>query len=413
MRLLLFSERFDDPSSANALCIRNLVDALDRQGVETDVVCVDSADKSVPYEAQHVSVYAVARVKTWLEQRFPHCRPLRRAAALIGRVADAFFLCRSTLHEMYRQGETLLRNRRYDAVIAVYQSEMAVRCVLHLKKQLLGATSVLYMLDPIACVLHRRRAQTGNPGKAFDYLSALMLKRRAYRRFDLLLAMSTNRGSEPNWENRYAPKLRYLHLPLLTCCQPLQRVRNEEDKTCRLICYGILDSAFRSPAFLLETVQKLNQTMRVEVDFYTKGDCESMLQQYAGEHPRIIRQHGYVSRELLMQRIAEADAIVCICNRESTMLPSKVFDVLMLGVPTISLSSQEKDPADALFRRCDHVQIIKTADGVDAAAEKMRTFLEKQDTLCVENVRESLWEYTPEHNAAELIRLVNERSQRA
>lgn len=405
VRLLVISERYEDRTNANAHCVHLLLDAMVRQGAMIDLITVAHPSQA-HHQPSNPTVYAIPPIpeKQYIPHRNRMLYLLDKAAV---RAVDLFAQKNTAERALLRQARALCKQHAYDGFLAVHRTHLSVKCGLQLMPMLRHAHTMLYLLDPIGSAIDQQSA-----GDKYRYWVMKYRERRAYQRFDTIIQMSFNREDIKTPQYRpYESKTVYLGVPLLRPTvdtpQTVAPAPEHRPDGFRLVCFGILDSLYRSPDYLLRLLVEMNRHARVHISFYTKGDCEEALAAFAKKHPTMASCYGYVSPEALRQIINASDGVVCIENAISHMVPSKVFDVFSLGKPAISLSKQAKDPTDAFFLQYENATIVKETTGIVEAASKTMLFLQESRGRVVSNkvLLDRFEEYTPDYSARAILQL--------
>jgi glycosyltransferase involved in cell wall biosynthesis len=134
------------------------------------------------------------------------------------------------------------------------------------------------------------------------------------------------------------PLLKKIHLPIC----------NEKGSRISIIYAGALYKEFRSPKFVLDIFSKMGQEF--ELNFYSSGDCEDIINQYSQQTNSVFKQYGYVEIEDLKNAYSCADIFLSIGNKNMENVTSKIFEYISIGKPIIHFYYNDDDPTLDLLR---------------------------------------------------------------
>lgn len=180
--------------------------------------------------------------------------------------------------------------------------------------------------------------------KKFLRHRALFCERFLFDHSKMILHLENNRNHFENKRyERYKKKFQYVDIPNLVKrdCADIK-----SGKKIVLVYTGKLYKSFRSPEYIADLVSKLPNFSDIVFEFYSRGDCDSVLKAFERKTEGQIVNKGYVSQEELDGVFARADFLVDIGNNlsgEDKSLPSKVFEYMSIGKPIIHIDGGEND----------------------------------------------------------------------
>ncbi|MEZ4921078.1 MAG: hypothetical protein R2792_18405 [Saprospiraceae bacterium] len=107
--------------------------------------------------------------------------------------------------------------------------------------------------------------------------------------------------------------------------------------------FGALYFPYRSPAALLQLLDRANKRLKRTVVFHWYGPIKPEMEPYFKNVPNVVL-HGNVDRKTARRAMMQMDALVHIGNRSSIQLPSKFVDYLASGKAVLHLQYVEDDP---------------------------------------------------------------------
>lgn len=278
----------------------------------------------------------------------------------------------NAVEECYRQIIQELERTHYDVMIAAHQPYDAVLAAIRAKKKYSKVQLMIYELDPINYELDKYRKTLAR----YLYFLRKLAEKKAYDACDVIFHMESNRKlfSQPKYD-KYINKSVYLDFPLIHD-KGLQEVQAKEyrGQTIKLIYAGKMMSHFRLPDYLLKVLVKLHERINIEVSFYSGGDCEDMISEYAARY-QFIHQKGYVDKDTLDTIIEQSDCLINIGNKVSDMLPSKLLSYIEVGLPILHVQKQENDVCVGYLNRYQLAVVVKESDPVEVSVEKIEEFL--------------------------------------
>lgn len=111
---------------------------------------------------------------------------------------------------------------------------------------------------------------------------------------------------------------------------------------------GALYKEFRSPKFVLDVFSSMGQEF--ELNFYSSGDCEDIINQYSKLTNVSINQYGYVGIEELKNAYSCTDFFISIGNKNMENVTSKIFEYISIGKPIIHFYYNDDDPTLNLLK---------------------------------------------------------------
>lgn len=203
---------------------------------------------------------------------------------------------------------------------------------------------------------------------------------------------------------QYSDRIKVLDLPLMEIPREVEENDDCKNKGNNIlwIYTGSLSHAIRTPDYLLEIVE--NFPLPIKIHFFSKGDCESVINEAAQKYGDRIIQHGHIPKEELEKSYREADFLISIGNFLGDFLPSKTIEYIAHCKPIIHLCYQEKDASIPYLERYGHALIIRVYEGsIDEHIMKIREFVDyyihNHITISVHEVKKQYIENTPDYTA--------------
>ena len=374
-----------DTGSANVYCVNEVARALrEYAGAEVTVLGDTLKQTKAGLDWKRHPVFAAKKIKNW-----PIMDP-------------------NASEECYLQIIAELEKTEYDAILVSHMPYDAVLAAVRAKKKYPKTVLMLYELDPITYEIDRARKSLGR----YLYFMRERAERKTFKACDVLLHMECNRAKYSQSEyDKYTDKCVYLDFPLIHDLGIVEtQPRELGGATVKLLYTGKLMEHFRSPEYLLKTIVAAHEQIDLEIAFFSNGNCETMLQEYAEKYP-FIKQMGFVERERLESEIDSCDCLVNIGNKISDMLPSKLLNYIETGKPIVHIQNQAKDACLPYLERYGSAVVISEEDPVERSAGRLAEFLRLhygQMTGSERIVREFA-KNTAEYSARTIVEAIRER----
>ncbi len=349
MKVLFISGFSSDADSANVNCIREVVQALQRDpGFEVTVTGEVLKVQRANIDWRKNPSFMVRKILHW---------------PVIDPVAS---------DECYRQIVKELDQKKYDAMIVSHMPYDAVLAAVKAKKRYPQVHLMLYELDPITYEIDKKRNSLGR----YLYFMRKIAEKRTYSACDTILHMECNRQKYSSQKYKdFSEKSVYTDFPLIHDMGiEGQSPIKYENQLVRFIYAGKLMRHFRSPEYLLKVFSEIKKSINLELDFFSNGDCESIIEEYAHNNG-YIQQFGYVDKATLTNAIDGCDYLINIGNKYSDMLPSKLLSYIETGIPILHVQNQANDACIAYLERYKNAVIINENDPVEDSADKVVKFI--------------------------------------
>lgn len=374
MRLLFVPGMDINSSNANAVCCKNVVEALEEiDGIDIDVLNDFCLNDSIRSLWKKDIVLFIKRIIHW-----PSIDP------------DGIKRC---------IGEIESKKEDYDAVIVSHKPYESVVACLRYYSYKNHPKILLYELDPMTSGIDSYRL-----GKSLSFITDFKEK-KIYSKIGYILHMECNKKKYSIKKyDKYRTKSFYLDFPLIYK-KDLEKKKSSDN--LRFIYSGMLDSYYRNPCYLLSLLDGLTNKHDYIFDFFSKGDCESLIDDKAREDSSFV-SHGFVSHEELDDYLINADFLINIGNKYSEMLPSKLLNYMNYGKPIIHISNQENDSCIEYLKKYDNSLIIKESDDLDYSISKLEEFISsnKDKVISQDSIIKTFYKNTPQWSAEQIIKII-------
>ena len=218
--------------------------------------------------------------------------------------------------------ESIIREEGIDTLAAVYFPLETVAAVANTKKKHTNIRTIIYEVDSSTDVEY--------------YLSRLdkfyidaykRYMKKIYKYYDYVLAMNAHFEHVSNIYGKIIGNRLYkIDSPVLCFNEKLECDNRINRNVINFVYAGFLNGETYSPKPILDFFRLNKDKDNWRLHFYSRGNCEEMLNEAALKDRRII-VHGYVNKEELNQALRESDVFLSVSyDFKPNSIPSKVFE---------------------------------------------------------------------------------------
>lgn len=385
--LILTSNAFSE-ANANGLCAMSLKKAM--EDTHHSVYLVGITNRS--NEAHDSSVFPIVHMQKPDSNHGvfkEYCKSFKRIFYPI--------IDKQLVKEYVSKSIEIIEERSIDVIVAVYYPIETLASISILKSRYPNIECVSYELDSATDGIH--------PGGRGDLLfdkAYFRWMNHIYQKMNRIFIMESHRKHFEKHYSDWIKKAVFVDIPVLD--EQGLPPKKSFDSTAKFFYTGILDTGYRSPLKALNCLSELSEHNDWQIHFYSRGNCEQILKEWAEKNPRIC-QHGYVSKEVLNRELSEADILLNIGNANSNSLPSKLISYFALGKPIVHFSMQKDDICEDYLRRYPLALIISFDDSVEQAKAKITEFVRAHlhDSVPYNEIKTTFAKNTPEYSAGKLM----------
>lgn len=357
--ILLITGLNINASNPNANCVKEIVQELSKY----NDICL----KIISAEEHSQEPISEGKFKKWLN--------------MLLRIVYWPSVDTSIITDRYNKAQEAYNIQQFDYIIAVHKPYEALYAAYKMVNKNPKAKLLIYELDPIANKIDSKIGK----GRYLFFLTKHS-EMRMFKKANHIFHMECNRKhfSLPKYK-MFKEKSTFLDFPLITPVASIKNKKGEiyDNQSIKMIYSGLLDQTYRSPKYLLQILDMLDDALNIDVSFYTRGNCKELLLEKKKHCPYLL-VNDYIPKDELDQKIAESDFLINISNKYSDMLPSKILTYISTGKPIIHISNQNNDVCLDYFKRYDNCLIIYEKDSVEESAEKLKRFIKTNYGKCID-----------------------------
>ena len=107
---------------------------------------------------------------------------------------------------------------------------------------------------------------------------------------------------------------------------------------------------------------------KFEAHFYSFGNGEQVITA-AAKHSNCIHEMGRVTTQVAAKARSEADLLLSLGNKNTSQIPSKLFEYIATGKPIIHLAVSNNDPAISLLASYPYALVLVNDSGDDCTVQ--------------------------------------------
>lgn len=365
--LFLVQQYMPNPKSCE-LCVMRVQEALLNLGIKSDVLEV-VGDKGLIQRTMYGEVHSIGSAKPILNttRRNIFNKIIYKASVIF---TWPITMKKKSRKELKKYIDFLDSKYTYAAIIGV---------TLPVDAPIVGAEYdkfILYELDAVANNPEYKRGV-----KKLYKFRLSNIEKYLYNHAKLIIHMKYNERYLERYKNisTVTSKSVYADIPNLVKSVFIGSESSYGEKVL-FAYFGGLVKDYRNPEYLIAVVNEINKQMPIECDFFSRGNCEDILEKAHNNAPDVIKKKGYVDKEKVLEIQNKADVLVSIGNRltgTDYSLPSKIIDYIATGKPILHISGGSNDSAISYLERYDLACIIDPNDVLDENVRKVITFVKK------------------------------------
>ena len=400
-------------TTPNGVCLRMVALKLLHMGHEIHIICQDNVTgpSEICYEGIFIH-YIKSNIFLRL-RKFGELHP----KIILGRISYviAMFINKiqkiilfpwyplnhpRSLYKFYKTACNLNNIHNFDRVIGVYCPLEATYAAVNFKKKYPQSKVGAYVLDSLIYM----PGASYFPKKVADWLQ-WRVERKVYEGVDRVFNMRCHEVHHQALRyNKYQEKMSFLDIPLFDSHDSLQINKELFDHNfIQFVYMGTLFENYREPYYLCRMASELTKSKQpIQIQFYTRGSCETKLSEIEKLEPELVHQHGYVSHSLVKEIYVNSDFLINIGVNRTTMISSKIFDYMAYGKPIIHFYYQDDDVNNRYLQEYPLCCMIQMKDELyNKNLDKLWSFIEstKGKTIDSKYLIDKFKENTPEYTA--------------
>lgn len=420
-KILILADFYYPKPLANGICVHQVALSLKEKEYEVHVLCFGKVTKMNFGEIDGIHVHKVKQRLFYTLREHGENNPL----SISGKISYKFAMLinkfkkialfniypLTSLHFLMRyhnMAKKLHHHNEFKTVVSVFNPLEALISGTILKEKNPAINYVVYTLDSLTNGAKRRfipRKWTMKKGWKWE--------QKAYSAADLILNMNTHKKHHRESKyDRFQFKMEFVDIPLLQNKYPQKAMKKFKNTSngVTLLYSGGLSLQGRNPQYLCELILEMNKINDFSLDFYSRGNCENLIRDYAIKSNSKIKQFGYVDRSVIIEAMESVDVLISIGNKGSQMIPSKIFEYMSTGKKIIHLYTESNDSSLVYYKEYPNALLIDENDDFNDNLNKVLAFLESEKKeLSFEDLKMKFESNLPEFTSGKIDFITNRK----
>ena len=166
---------------------------------------------------------------------------------------------------------------------------------------------------------------------------------------------------------KYTGKFTEIEHPLLVLPERFSGMQIT-NKVPIVVYTGTVDIINRNPKWAVTLLAEAAKKNKFEAHFYSFGNGEQVITA-AAKHSNCIHEMGRVTTQVAAKARSEADLLLSLGNKNTSQIPSKLFEYIATGKPIIHLAVSNNDPAISLLASYPYALVLVNDSGDDCTVQ--------------------------------------------
>ncbi len=355
MSVVFLEEGYDLAENPNSICLKNLITEYSKYDNDYYIVC----DGYVGWEAFFSKDSHIIHVKCKKESSIDKKNIFQKIITIATRILHlAKWPVRfpkktiSYVNEIENKIDLTISN----IIIAFYKPAEMVEVAKIIKKRHPNNKIIFYSLDGFENNFLLFKSK-------FLRKKELTWMKESFSVFDKIIQMKCHKKKYEEVFPEFEKKTRFLDFPLVVENPYVGKIE-KNDNRIHFLYAGSFYKNIREPYQLIEWFSKISKDKNYTLDIYTKNDFVDYINSISEINDHIIR-HDYVSNDEMLKIIAKSDVLVSVGNKNSSMVPSKIFNYISSGKPIVHLYEGTDDSCLEYLEKYKNVTFVKKGDFSD------------------------------------------------
>ena len=407
-KILIMTDAFLPKALANGICVHQIAKSLIEMGYEVHIISYKKKGESKYEIIDQIKIHRVKQrlffaLRLYGEENANSFlgKIAYNLAMVINKVKKLIYISHYPMTSViftlryYFKAKKLHKEHNIDLIISVYNPIESYAAGILLKRKFPNIKLVLYVLDSLTNNgLTRFISQKLNDNKGWTW------EKRGYSIADLILNMKCHEEHHSRQRyDQYRKKMKIVDIPLFRSITCKQDTNFFDSSIINIVYTGALGYEYRNPKYLCDLFLSIPNIDSYKLHFFSRGNSESLLENYSQISSGKIVRHGYVDVKTSINAICNASILVSIGNSNSIMIPSKIFEYMSTGKPIIHIFSRNDDSCLPYYSKYENVLLIDQYDSFEVNMNKLNIFIRNQDNIDINSIKSIFNENTPEYTA--------------
>ena len=278
-------------------------------------------------------------------------------------------------------------------IIASYTPLEAVVAAYEIKRKYKERVKIIYYSTD---TLSNEQGDDGFLPSSYRTKCGLKWEKKLFELYDKVIIMECHKNHYLSSEfEQFKKKMHTANFPFLENHNVNKKIKINSKKEISMIYAGTLYRNLRNPSFMLNSLIEVLKEKEINIDIYGSGDCDDIVQNAIAKSKNKIKLNGMISHDDVLTKIYNADVLLSIGNKESPMVPSKIYEYMSTGKPIIHFYFYDGDPCIEPLKQYSNALLIKDNDKLSKT--KILEFLKEFRQLEFKDVEKMFLTSTPKY----------------
>ncbi|MDV7823340.1 glycosyltransferase family protein [Enterococcus gallinarum] len=172
---------------------------------------------------------------------------------------------------------------------------------------------------------------------------------------------------------------------------------NEDNKTIRFLYGGGLDRKQRNPEKVIQLMSGIASRENILFTIFSYGNYQERLKELEKSN-FFLQVYPPIDSEQFKSEMIKSDFLISIGNKESDIIPSKIFDYISSQRPIVHFAQSKDDKYFKILKEYPYALILNLYK-LDKSESELLTFIEKYKAKKIpsEFIKNTFKQYTPEY----------------
>ncbi len=365
--------------SANGVCVYEIAQELISKNYEVHILCVNNGLSAKEYIHENAYVHSVAQDKIYYHLNREESKTGVEANVNLLKlwtlVNKARFLLETLLYPVslpklarryYNKLEHLHKEHDFLFYLSMFRPIQAVYAGVKLKQKYPQIKLAYYALDSMTNNMEAVHFKSFKEKRDYKY------EEKIHQYSDVILNLKCHERHYLDKKfDKYRQKMHTVDIPLIKENTSGYTGGNEKIS----VVYSGTLYPIRKPDFALKCFYLIND-VDFSLDFFSKGSCESTIEEYQDKTQGKVRRNGYIQREELLKIIASSNFLLSIGNENMEAIPSKIFEYMSTLKPIIHFYKNDNDSCLPYLKDYPLALMIKEDENnIEEISREIKSFM--------------------------------------
>ena len=380
-------------TDANVICSMNVIRELQRRKHKVICVCGTKGKTRIDY-IDGVEIRRVHHIG--FSDKYAKLRHIstKRIMLILHMLKSIFILPIFPNSEpifsynLTKEVQAVLDETKVDCIIGVFRPFASIQATINSKMDTIK--TVGYYLDVL------KGADPPFGISKSKYIKICDKKEHTvFSKLDFIL-MAEN-GKISYIDDRYndaRKKMHFVNFPTMVLDES-DESREEGIKT--FLYAGYMNNTYRNPEYLLSLfASAFGNDNKAEMHLYGKCDAPYIVEQYTCRYKNIF-YHGIVDKMQVDEAIRKVDCVINLGNEDSSVVPSKLFELIASKKPILQIQRCEQDSCLQYLDLYPNALVIDKSQSLEYNLRELKNFCErKSKTVTNDYLLENYYSATPQ-----------------